>query len=125
MNHQFVWLELRADDLPKAKKFYSEMFGWKLEDMPMGDKGVYVMVKGAGAAKELGAGMVVNPAKGHMVSHWTPFVGVQDINAATKKAEKLGAEVVQQVMETPWGLVSTILDTSGAALSLWQAKPEK
>lgn len=56
---------------------------------------------------------------------WTPFVGVQDINAATKKAEKLGAKIAQQIMETPWGLVSTILDPSGASLSLWQAKPKK
>ncbi len=124
-NHSFVWLELRADNVAEAKKFYATLFGWKLEDMPMGEKGVYAMVKGTGAEKEFGAGMLENPAKGHFPSHWTPFVHVEDVAATSIKAEKLGGKLVQQPMETPWGIVSTILDPSGAALSLWQPKPQK
>ncbi|MBI3609658.1 MAG: VOC family protein [Nitrospirae bacterium] len=116
VSHQFVWFELASDDLVVAKKFFQDMFGWKMSEM-----GGYVMVA-AGAAKELGAGMKANPGIGHVPSHWAPYVSVDDVKAATKKAEKLGAKVIHEVHETPNGLVSTVLDPTGAPLNLWQKK---
>jgi predicted enzyme related to lactoylglutathione lyase len=120
----FVWLELRTNDVAKAKKFYQGLFDWKLEEMPMGD-GAYIMVKGAGVDKEFGAGMMKNPAPPSIPSHWTPFVRVKDVADATKKAERLGAEIAQKPMETPFGIMSTIIDPTGAIISLWQPKSEK
>lgn len=120
MKHPFVWAELRSDNVEQAKKFYAELFGWHLEDAPTDDKSVYVLVKGTGAGKEFGAGMMANPAKGHMGSHWTPFIQVDDVASYSEKAASLGGTVVQKSMKTPWGIISTVLDPTGAAFSLWQ-----
>ncbi len=125
MAHQFVFLELRTHNVAKAKKFYANLFGWKMKQIPMG-KSSYLMVEGAGAArgKEWGVGMVKNPAPKGFSSHWTPYVQVKDIKALTGRAKKLGARVIQEVRSTPWGFMSTLIDPTGAVLSLWQ-KPGK
>lgn len=31
----FSWCELMTNDVEGVKKFYSELLGWTLEDMPM------------------------------------------------------------------------------------------
>jgi predicted enzyme related to lactoylglutathione lyase len=56
-------------------------------------------------------------------SMWLPYVQVDDIEAATKKAGSLGANVlvgVTPVQEMGWFSVFT--DPTGAAIGLWQSK---
>ena len=119
MEHKFVWFELAYDNLAAAKKFYQEMFGWEMNEM-----GGYVMVT-AGAAKELGMGIKENRGKGHVPSHWTPYVSVEDVKVATAKALKLGAKVLHDTHETPNGIVSIVFDPTGAPLALWSPLPKK
>ena len=118
MTHSFVWFELASDNLAAAKKFYQDMFGWEMNEM-----GGYVMVS-AGAAKELGMGIKDNPGKGEVPSHWTPYISVEDVKVATAKATKLGAEILHDTHETPTGIVSILLDPTGAALALWSPLPK-
>ncbi len=35
MANSFVHVELNTNDLAKAKTFYSNLFSWKLDDVPM------------------------------------------------------------------------------------------
>ena len=122
--NQFVFLELRTNNLKKAREFYTKLFGWNFNEMPMG-KDVYLMIKKFGAAKDFGTGIAKNPAPKDVPSHWTPYIGVEDIEATTKKAKKLGAKILQEIKEMPWGFSNTIVDPTGAVLSLWQPKEEK
>jgi uncharacterized protein len=41
----FCWIELATTDGPAAKQFYSELFGWEIQDNPMGPGMVYTMLK--------------------------------------------------------------------------------
>src|SRR5207249_733804 len=45
MANAFVHVELHTGDVAKAKQFYSKLFGWKLEDMPMPGGGTYTMIQ--------------------------------------------------------------------------------
>jgi predicted enzyme related to lactoylglutathione lyase len=55
-------------------------------------------------------------------SSWLAYVSVDDINAATEKARKLGATVMREPMEVMGaGWLSIIVDPTGATLGLWQA----
>ncbi len=36
MANAFVHVELNTNDLEKAKTFYSQLFKWRFEDLPMG-----------------------------------------------------------------------------------------
>jgi predicted enzyme related to lactoylglutathione lyase len=122
MANPFVHVELHTSDLARAKDFYSRLFEWKLQDVPMPGGGTYTMIDvGTGT----GGGMMVNQAPG-VPPHWMAYVGVDDIHAATRKAKELGAKVVVDVMEVgTYGSMSVITDPTGATLAMWQPKGGK
>jgi uncharacterized protein len=33
-SHSIVWFQIPADNVERAKSFYSELFGWKIEKVP-------------------------------------------------------------------------------------------
>src|SRR5205809_455890 len=41
----FCWVELAAKDGPAAKKFYTSLFGWRANDIPIGEGAVYSMLE--------------------------------------------------------------------------------
>ncbi len=117
MANPFVHVELNTSDIDKAKTFYSGLFDWKLEDVPMPD-GTYTLINvGSGT----GGGMMsrLPPA---VASHWMPYVSVDDIDASTAKAKSLGATVMIEVRDIGAGWFSIIVDPTGAAIGLWKPK---
>lgn len=119
MANPFVWVELHTQDTAKAKDFYSKLFAWDIKDVPMGAAGNYTMI---GVGEGTGGGIMKNPQPG-APSHWLAYVLVDDVTAATDKAQTLGAKVLQGKMEVPgFGWLSVIADPTGAALGLWQRK---
>ncbi|MCL7972591.1 MAG: VOC family protein, partial [marine benthic group bacterium] len=40
---QFCWVELIASDQAAARSFYTELFGWDTEEVPMGEDATYTM----------------------------------------------------------------------------------
>ena len=120
MANAFVHVELSTSDLGRAKEFYSKLFDWKLQDMPMpGGGGAYTMID---VGNGTGGGMMVNPMPG-TPSHWQAYVGVDDIHASTKKAKELGAKILVDVMEVgQYGWMSVISDPTGATLAMWKPK---
>lgn len=119
MANPFVHVELATTDTAKARDFYSKLFSWTLEDVPMGSEiGTYTMIKpgegtGGGIMKQLAPGAP---------SAWLAYVIVDDVKASTGKAVSLGAQVMKDVTEVPgMGWFSVIVDPTGAWLGLWQA----
>jgi predicted enzyme related to lactoylglutathione lyase len=118
VGNAFVHVELNTDDVAKAKAFYGKLFEWQLEDVPM-DGGAYTMIK---VGEGTGGGLMKNPMPG-VPSFWLAYVGVDDIDAATKKAKSLGAKVMKDVTEVMGaGWLSIIVDPTGAVLGLWKPK---
>jgi predicted enzyme related to lactoylglutathione lyase len=122
MANPFVHVELHTGDLGKAKAFYSKLFGWKLEDMPMPGGGSYTMI---GVGEGTGGGMMTSPMPG-TPPQWLAYVGVEDVASSTRKAKELGAKIVQDKMEVGgFGWMSVISDPTGATIALWQPKPSE
>jgi predicted enzyme related to lactoylglutathione lyase len=120
MANAFVHVELHTTDVDKAKGFYGKLFEWTLEDVPMGDFGTYTMIN---VGKGTGGGMMKQQIPG-APSAWLPYVEVQDISAATKKAQSLGAKIMKDVTEVmDMGWLSILVDPTGAVLGLWTPKP--
>jgi hypothetical protein len=116
MSNPFTHIELNTTDVAKAKAFYSELFQWKLEDIP---NMPYTMIN---TGKAPGGGMTKHPVPG-APSSWMVYVDVDDIVAATAKAKSLGATVMKDVTEVMgMGSLSVLIDPTGAAIALWQAK---
>jgi uncharacterized protein len=120
MANPFVHIELQTRDLAKAKDFYSRLFDWKLEDMPApGGDIPYTMIN---VGEGTGGGMFMNTDPG-VPSHWLAYVGVEDIDASTRKARDLGATVLQDVMQIgDFGWLSVIRDPTGAVIAMWKPR---
>ncbi|MEJ0094419.1 MAG: VOC family protein [Methylocella sp.] len=119
MANPFVHVELTTTDLAKAKAFYQGMFDWKLDDQEIGPGMNYTMIS---VGEGTGGGMMQTPGPG-MKSAWMPYVLVDDIAAATAKAEALGATIcrdVTEVMDAGW--LSIVTDPTGATIGFWQSK---
>ncbi len=118
MANPFVHVELSSTDVGKAKTFYSKLFDWKFEDMRM-PGGSYTMIQ---VGEGTGGGMMKQMIPG-APSAWLAYILVDDIQAATKKAQSLGATVmkdVTEVMDAGW--LSIIVDPTGACFGLWKPK---
>src|SRR4051812_50084348 len=90
MANPFMHVELHTGDLPRAKEFYSKLFGWTLQDAPMPGGGSYTLIDVGGGT---GGGMTAENAPG-APPHWLAYGGGDDGRAAPQKAKDLGAQNV-------------------------------
>jgi predicted enzyme related to lactoylglutathione lyase len=120
VGNPFVHVELNTPDPKKAKEFYSKLFQWQLDDVENKEVpgGVYTTIK---VGEGTGGGIMKQVPNGP--SGWLAYVLVDDIHAATKKSQSLGAEVMKDVTEVMgMGWLSLIKDPTGSILGLWQPK---
>jgi len=118
MGNPFVHAELMSTDVAKAKEFYSKMFDWTLEDVPVGDI-TYTMIK---VGEGTGGGLMKNPIPG-APSTWVAYVEVSDLTQAVEKSRLLGANVMKDKTEVMgMGSFAIISDPTGAMLGLWEHK---
>jgi len=119
----FSWAELATTDQKAAVSFYRALFGWDLNEQPMGPDEVYSMFTMRG--KEVGAAysMRAEERQHGAPPHWNLYVTVADADEAAKKAAGLGATVMApafDVMEV--GRMAILQDPTGAVFYVWQPK---
>jgi predicted enzyme related to lactoylglutathione lyase len=119
MANPFVHVELNSTDVAAAKAFYGKLFDWRLEELSMDPEASYTIIN---VGEGTGGGMMKQMDPG-APSSWLAYVLVDDIEAATRKAQSLGAKIRKEVTEVPgMGWFSIIVDPTGAALGLWKTK---
>ncbi len=118
----FCWPELATTDQKAGVAFYRALFGWDLNDVPMGPTETYSMLQMRG--KEVAAACSLRPEeKQHGVpSHWNSYVTVENVDETVKHAQELGAKVFAppfDVMDA--GRMAVLQDPTGAVFQVWQA----
>lgn len=114
----FSWFELMTSDQSAAKQFYSELFGWTLQDEPVEGMN-YTIVKVDG--REVGG---IMPLDAPQVTTnpppcWGVYVTVKDVDQTANQAVELGASVVVHPRDIPdVGRFAVIQDPQGAVLSI-------
>ncbi|MBV8969185.1 MAG: VOC family protein [Verrucomicrobia bacterium] len=115
---QFSWNELATTDPAAAKEFYSALFGWQTQDLPM-PQFTYTVVTAKGEESGQGGIMPIPPNAQGMPPAWIGYVTVDDVDASAKQAEKLGGKVMLQPTDIPnVGRFSVLLDPQGAAIAI-------
>src|ERR1043165_3468326 len=108
----FCWIELATTDGPAAKKFYSELFGWEAQDIPIGPDMVYTMLRLDG--KEVGALYQKGEQMKQVPTHWASYISVISADEIAAKAKALGGTVVQEPMDVmDFGRMAVIADPTG------------
>lgn len=118
----FCWPELSTSDQNGGKTFYTSLFGWSVNDIPMGPDGVYTMFMLDG--KELGAAATQQPQQKQMgvPPHWLPYISSDNVDDTLKKAQSLGGNVIAgpfDVMDS--GRMGVVQDPTGGVFGVWQA----
>ena len=108
-----VHIEIPADDYLKAGKFYADLFGWKIQQMPEANYAMW----DAGDGSAGGFNLVGDEFKPGEV---LIYVNSEDIDADLKKAVKLGGEIVQPKKEiTGMGWFGIFKDPTGNRIALY------
>ena len=113
----FCWIELTTDDREASKKFYTSLFGWKANEMPMDGGEPYVMLESNG--KTVGALYQSDSAP----PNWLSYIAAPSVDDAAKTAKDLGGNLLAEpfdVMDV--GRMAVVQDPQGAVFALWQAK---
>ena len=119
----FCWLELATTDQNAAKQFYSSLFGWVINDFPMGPGEVYTMFDLEGRNAAAAYNMNQQMRNRGVPSHWMLYMAVTSADDTAAKATKAGGNVLAapfDVME--FGRMAALQDPAGAPFSIWQPK---
>jgi predicted enzyme related to lactoylglutathione lyase len=129
----FCWIELATTDQTAAQAFYSKIFGWSANNMPIGPNEVYTIFELPAAGSTLSppserraaaAGYTMRPeerAQG-IPPHWNLYIAVQNADAAAARARELGATVLAPPFDVfDAGRMAVLQDPTGAAFCVWQA----
>ena len=112
----FCWNELATTDAGAAKKFYTELLGWKLQESQAAGMAYSEIIVGD---QHVGGLYQLTAEQGNVPSHWMAYVAVDDVDAAAARVAELGGKVVMPPTDIPnVGRFCVINDPTGAALSL-------
>jgi uncharacterized protein len=116
-----VHFEVPADDVERARKFYSDLFGWKMERWPGMESGMeYWIINTTDneGSKAVGGGMMKrqNPQQGI-----TNFIDVTSVDEYSAKVQSLGGKIVAPKQAVPtMGYFAVCLDTENNTLGIWE-----
>ena len=119
----FCWVELATSDQPAAKKFYSSLFGWQVEDMPIGPDDNYSMFDLEG--RRAGAAYTLRPDERAMgiPPHWNLYVAVESADKTAAKVGALGGRILAQPFDVfDAGRMAVVQDPAGAVFCIWEPK---
>ena len=115
--------EIPADDLARAKKFYSTVFEWRLNQMPEFD---YVMV-GTTDSDENGMPKEPGSINGGMLKRQEPVrspvvtISVDSIDETARMVEKNGGKMVRAKEPVgEMGFAAYFKDSEGNVVGLWE-----
>jgi len=114
-DHPIVHIEISADDHKAAGKFYNDVFGWKVTDMPEMNYTLFEHAEGQGG----GFNPVSDQSPAGTV---TVYIQADDIEATLEKIEANGGKVLMPKSEIPnTGWFALFSDTTGNTMALYKS----
>jgi uncharacterized protein len=119
----FSWIELATSDQNAAKQFYTSLFGWEVEDSPIGDNEFYSMFKLE--VQYVGAAFTMpkDQREQGVPPYWGIYIAVENADSSAERGQQLGGKVIAppfDVME--YGRMAVLQDPTGVTFSVWQPK---
>ncbi len=118
------WVDTSQADPEAAAAFYSELFGWELEDvMPPDSAGKYLIARIRGGDV---AAVGSIPEGAPPAAMWNTYVWVESADETAARVRDSGGSVVMEpfdVMDA--GRMAVLADPEGAVFCVWQAKEHK
>ncbi len=119
----FCWPELATTDQKGAVSFYRGLFGWDVNEQPIGPTEMYSMFQMRGRNVAAAYSMRAEERQHGVPPHWNSYVSVASADEAVKHAKDLGATVIAppfDVMDA--GRMAFLQDPTGATFAVWEPK---
>ena len=118
-----VWADLSTPDPEAARRFYSQLFGWKLEKGENDSSG-YLHIKNGD--QFIGGIPPVQYRNPNAPPHWLAYFEIANCDSTTATAKQLGAKayVDPMTMENV-GRWSVLADPQGAVFAAFQSIPHE
>jgi hypothetical protein len=107
MPHPVIHAEIRSADPDATRKYYADLFGWKVAS-----EGGFPGYTFIDTGVEGGTYVAISPRQGPE-DEVLFFVAVDDVAATLKKAEELGGTIVQPAQEVPGTSFGVFADAQG------------
>jgi uncharacterized protein len=108
-----VWNELQSPDLDASAAFYSDLFGWQMEDAS-GAMGTYLTIKN-GDANNGGIRELTPPSP----PNWLVYLGVEDVEQALASLNELGGSTIAGPIDIEIAKIAVVADPQGAVFALY------
>ena len=118
----FCWEDLYTTDVPEAKTFYKNLFGWNAEEIHIKNEPTYSIFSIKG--KEVcGVSELKEDLKQQKITpHWKTSISVENVDETIKIAKVAGGTLVAPPKEyMNAGRGALIQDPTGAVFSIWEA----
>lgn len=114
----FLWDMLITADIESAKRFYTELLAWQVQDGETDLRGEHVLFRTAENPHIVGTALRSPIASGPAV--WVPMLATADVAATFARARLLGASRAIQTADSDPNAVSDVLltDPTGALFGL-------
>ncbi len=111
-----VHFEIPFDEAERAKKFYEELFGWKMEEFSPG-MGYWMITTPEGT----GGGMMKRQRPDQKI---VDYFDVSSVLASSAKVEELGGKILVPKTAIPkMGYFAVCIDTEGNVFGLYENDP--
>jgi predicted enzyme related to lactoylglutathione lyase len=119
----FSWADVSTTDQEGAKAFYSGLFGWEAEDLPVGDGVSYSMMRLDGKSVAAISPQPQQQRDAGVPPLWNSYVTVESADASAEKAGQLGATVHAPPFDVMTaGRMAVIQDPQGAFFMVWEPR---
>jgi hypothetical protein len=119
----FSWADLSTTDQEGAKGFYSALFGWTAEDLPVGDGMSYSMMRADGKDVAAISGQPEQQREAGAPPAWNSYITVDSADAAADAITAAGGSVHAppfDVMDV--GRMAVAQDPGGAFFMVWEPR---
>lgn len=118
----YTWGELQTRDIPAAKGFYQQAFGWSETTNPMGPgQPDYTEWKQGG--ESIGGAMAMMAAiPAEVPAHWLVYFQVESADRSAEKAVQLGGRILKEPMDFPGGRFAVVSDPQGAGFGILEMR---
>ena len=119
-----VYFQIPADDIERSKKFYNQLFSWKIDkspeaNTPEGMENWSITTTDHNGKEALGGGMSKRQMPQQQI---TNFIDVKSVDEYSSKAERLGGKVVVPKTSVPgMGYYAVCLDTENNSFGIFES----
>ena len=107
MAHPVIHVEIRSEDPDSTRKFFADLFGWKVAS-----EGAFPGYTFIDTGVEGAPFTAISPRQA-AEDEVLFFVGVEDVAATLKKAEELGGTIIQPAQQVPGTSFGVFADAQG------------